>query len=101
MKKIFMALMLLLCVTPGAFAAFSSNVTILEKADMVKLSDEKLVDAFQDVLVEIEAVRAFHATSGFSPKQYDEFRALLKYRMQILMEIHTRNIEIPQQMERI
>lgn len=101
MKKIFMTVMMLVLLVPFAFAAFTSNVTILEKVDMVKLSDEKLVDAYQDVMVELEAVRVFHATSGFSPKQYDEFRGLLKYRLQLLMEIHTRNIEMPQQMERI
>ncbi len=101
MRTLMLSFLLVTAGAAGAWAAFTSNVTVLEKTEMVRLSDEKLIDAYQDVLVELEAIRAFHATSGFSPKQYDEFRGLLKYRLQLLMEIHTRNIEIPQQMERI
>ncbi len=101
MKKLLLAVALLTVLTPSAFAAFASNVVVLDKADVVKLSDEKLVDVYTDVVVELEAIRTFHATSGFSPKQYDEFRELLKYRLKLLMEIHARNIEIPQQMERL
>lgn len=101
MKKLFLSLLLLACFTAPVFAAFTSNVTILEKADVLKLNDEGLIDTYTDVLVELEAIRTFHATSGFSPKQYDEFRDLLKYRLLLLMEIHSRNIEIPQQMERL
>jgi hypothetical protein len=90
----------LLLVNP-AFAAFTSNVVVLEKQDIGKLSDEKLLDAYTDVLVELEAVKTFHTTSGFTTKQYDEYRSLLKYRLQLLLEIHSRNLEIPQQMERL
>ena len=87
MRKIWIALCLsLLCVTPSV-AAFTSNVIVLEKAEITKL-------------VELEATRTFHLTAGFSTKQYDEFRSFLKYRLQLLMEIHARNIEIPVQMER-
>ena len=100
MKKILITLLLLTSITPFAFAAFTSNVVMLDKTEVAKLNDEKLTDAYMDVLVELEAVRTFHSTSGFSPKQYDEFRDLLKYRLRLLLEIHTRNIEIPRQMER-
>lgn len=100
MKRILMAVCLLVLLTVPTFAAFTSNVIVLEKAEIAKLSDEKLVDTYQDVLVELEATRTFHLTAGFSTKQYDEYRAMLKFRLQLLMEIHSRNIEIPVQMER-
>lgn len=100
MKRLALSLSLILLSVTPSFAAFTNNVTILEKSDIGKLSDAKLIDAYQDVLVEIEATRTFHLTAGFSTKQYDEYRALLKYRLQLLMEIHSRNIEIPMQMER-
>ena len=100
MKKILVMLMVMMALAVPVFADFSPTSVILEKADMVKLSDEKLLDSYMDVMVDLEASRAFHSTSGFSPKQYDEFRSLLKYRLLLLMEIHNRNIEIPQQMER-
>ncbi len=101
MKKTMLIVLLSVVVLAGpAFATFESHVTIMEKADIVKTTDEKLIDGYMDVLVEIEAVKTFHTTSGFSPKQYDEYRDLLKYRLQLLMEIHNRNLELPAQLER-
>ena len=100
MRRFLVVLALIGIFVSPAFAAIESKVTILEKADVSKLSDEKLIDAYMDDLVELEAIKTFHTTSGFTPKQYDEYRNLLKYRLQLLMEIHSRNLEIPQQMER-
>jgi len=77
-------------------AEFPSSVTVLDKPAIVKLSDDQLIDAYEDTLVEIEANRTFHATSGFSPKEYKDFKALLKFRLLLLVEIHGRNLELPQ-----
>lgn len=101
MKKTALVTLLLLFLLSPVFAAFTSNVIILEKAELVKLNDEKLIDAYMDAIVEIEAVKTFHTTSGFTTKQYNDYRDLLKYRLRLLMEIHNRSIEIPQQMERL
>ena len=100
MKKMILILLVFTALANPAWAGFTSRVTILEKPEIVKLTDEKMVDEYMNVVVELEAIRTFHATSGFSPAQYDEFRNLLKYRLMLLMEIHARNIEIPPQMER-
>ncbi len=100
MKRIIPVLCLALILVSPVFAAFENNVTILHKPEILKLDDAKLMDAYEDVLVELEAIKTFHATSGFSVKQYDEYRSLLKYRLDLLMEIHGRNLEIPAQMER-
>lgn len=81
---------------PVSRAEFPSDVVILEKSAIVKLSDEQLIDAYENTLVEIEASRSFHATSGFSPKEYKDFKALLKFRLLLLVEIHSRNLELPQ-----
>lgn len=99
MKKYVYAALLCVFLAGPVRADFTSKVTILEKAEISKISDDKLVDAYQDVLVELQAIKTFHTTSGFTPKQYDEYRNLLKYRLQLLTEIHIRNLEIPQQME--
>lgn len=76
-------------------AAFALEVPILEKKEITALSDEKLVDTYLDVLVEIEAVRTFHVTSGFTPKDYRNFRSLLRYRLLLIMELAKRNVELP------
>ena len=81
---------------PAAHASASMvDLDILDKKDIVKLTDDKLIDTYIDVLVELEASRAFHATSGFTPKAYTEFKDILRYRIQLLMEIHKRGLEAP------
>ena len=77
-------------------AEFPSDVTILDKSSITKLTDDQLLDVYENTLVEIEANRTFHATSGFSPKEYKDFKALLKFRLLLLIEVHSRNLEIPQ-----
>jgi hypothetical protein len=104
MKKLMLAVLLCLALVGPAFAdlptsGMESRVIILDKTDITKLADDLLTDAYMNVLVELEAIKMFHTTSGFTPKQYDEYRNLLKYRLELLMEIHNRNIEIPQTME--
>ena len=89
--------MMFVCLlAPVSRAEFPSDITILDKPAIVRLSDEQLIDAYENTLVEIEASRSFHATSGFSPKEYKDFKALLKFRLLLLVEIHSRNLELPQ-----
>ncbi len=85
-----------LCVLPSISGwAYMEVVTILDKKDIVKLSDDKLIDTYIDVIVEMEASKTFHTTSGFTPKQYTAYKDLLRYRIQLLIEIHKRGIEPP------
>jgi hypothetical protein len=77
-------------------AEYPSDVTILDKSGIVKLTDDQLIDTYEDTLVEIDASRTFHATSGFSPKEYKDYKAMLKFRLLLLVEIHSRNLELPQ-----
>ena len=95
-KKLTLAMMMVLFLTPLSMAEFASDVTILTKQDISKLSDEQLTDAYMNTLVEIEANRSFHATSGFSAKEFKNYKDLLKYRLILLVEIHSRNLELPQ-----
>jgi Ni2+-binding GTPase involved in maturation of urease and hydrogenase len=75
---------------------FASDVVILQKKDIAKLTDEQLVDKYMDAVVELEANKTFHQTNGFAPKDYKEYKDLIKFRLVLLMEIHGRNMEIPQ-----
>jgi len=89
-------MMMFLFLTPLSMAEFPSDVTILDKSSIAKLTDDQILDVYENTLVEIEANRTFHATSGFSPKEYKDFKALLKFRLLLLIEIHSRNLELPQ-----
>ncbi len=92
-KTLIMAVLIMF--TAAVAHAYISDLPILEKTEIVKLNDDKLIDAYMDVVVEIEANTSFHNTSGFSPKEYKAYKDLLKYRLQLLMEIHSRNLELP------
>ena len=83
-------------VGPGGVSAdLSSEIQILDMKAMAALDDQKLVDNYIDVVVEIEGTKMFYATSGFTPKAYKKYKEILKYRLQLLFEIHRRKIEIP------
>lgn len=85
-----------LCVLPSVSGwAYMDDVVILDKKEIAKLSDDKLIDTYIDVIVEMEASKTFHTTSGFTPKSYVEYKDLLRYRVLILMEIHKRGLEAP------
>ena len=95
-KKFTLAMMMVLFLTPLSMAGFPSDVTILDKPAIVKLDNDQLIDTYEKTLVEIEANRSFHATSGFSSKEFKDYKALLKFRLLLLVEIHHRNLDLPQ-----
>jgi hypothetical protein len=75
--------------------AKDDEVKVLEAKEISLLSDDKLVEAYIDAMVEIEGAKVFHSTSGFTPKEYKKYKGILKYRMQLLFEIYRRKIAIP------
>ena len=79
-----------------SWAAYTSTLTILEKKGIEKLTDEQLTNTYMDVLVEVEARKDFFNHFGLSGKDLDDYKAVLKYRLMLLMEIHSRNLDIPQ-----
>ncbi len=95
-KKFALAMMMVLSFTPLVMAEYPSDVIILDKSAITKLTDDELIDTYENTLVEIQASSSFHTTSGFSPKEYKDYKALLKFRMLLLVEIHGRNLELPQ-----
>jgi hypothetical protein len=95
-RKFFLAIMVLMLSAGLSMAEYPTQLVILEKPAISRLTDEQLIDTYEDTIVEIDASRSFHTTSGFSPKEYKNFKALLKYRLLLLVEIHSRNLELPQ-----
>jgi len=75
--------------------AFLYQIQVLDKTAIRRLSDEKLMDAYVDVLVEVEASTAFHQTSGFKPSDYRKFKDLIRYRILLKQEIEKRKLESP------
>lgn len=99
MKNLACAVLIAALLIPAANAARTADLTILDSSEVTKLSNDELVSHYIDALAEIEAIRVYHFATGFSRDEYDEYRSLLKYRLNLLMAIHTRNIDLPPQME--
>jgi hypothetical protein len=95
MRKIIFFLTVVMMSMP-VWGGFPSDVTIMPENEIHDLSDEKVIDIYMDVLVEIEAQQTFHTTSGFTPKDYKEYKDLLRFRLDLLSEIYKRKLEIPQ-----
>ena len=95
-KKLVLVIVMVLFLTPLCRAEYPSDVVILEKPAIAKLTDDQLIDTYENTIVEIQADTSFHATSGFSPKEYKDYKAMLKFRLLLLVEIHARNLELPQ-----
>lgn len=61
-----------------AAIAFLHKVEIKIWEEMQKLKDEELVDYCTEATIELIASRIFHWTSGFTPKEYDAFKNLIR-----------------------
>ena len=96
MRRLILMMGVLVALSSSTWAAFYSELKVLNKTEMAALSDENLVDAYMDALVEIEAQKTFHVNAGFTVKELGQYREVLKYRLGLLMEIHKRHLEIPQ-----
>ena len=73
----------------------SEDIQVLDAKAIAALTDEKLVENYINMLAEIEAVRAFHTTSGFTLKEYNKYKDIIKYRIGLLFEINRRKLETP------
>lgn len=98
MKKIFLFIIVFLFLGYSpVFSAYpiQESLKILKSQEVVSLTNTQLIEAYIDVLTEIEAIKAFHTTSGFKPKEYQQYKDVIRYRFQLLFEIHRRKIDIP------
>jgi hypothetical protein len=95
-KAMVLSIVFVLVPLSGALAAYTSTMTILEKKDIAKLADDQLINTYMDALVEVEARRGFFLRFGMTGKDLDEYKSVMKYRLLLLMEIHSRNLDIPQ-----
>ena len=94
MKKFIFLLVLFLVLGANAWA-YLSELKIIPKEEIVKLSDAGLIDAYIEAVVELKASETFHATSGFTPKEYDNYKELLRYKILLLQEIDKRKLATP------
>jgi hypothetical protein len=95
-KSIILSSLLIVSPVTISWAAYTSSFTVLEKKDIIKLSDDEITNAYMDALVEVQARKDFFGRFGFAGKDLDDYKSILKYRLILLLEIHSRNLDIPQ-----
>jgi hypothetical protein len=95
-KALIVSLALVLAPVSVVWAAYNSDIKILEKKEIVKLTDEQLTDTYMNAIVDVEARKGFFSRFGFTGKDLEDYRSAMKYRLLLLMEIHGRNLDIPQ-----
>lgn len=95
MKKAFLLFLFVAGLTAQAFA-YPLELVLLPREEVVRLSDAKLTEAYVEVLVELDAMKAFHMTSGFHPREYRDFKSLLRYRLWMALEMQKRKIKFPE-----
>ncbi len=71
------------------------QIKILDEQEITHLSNKELLDKYIDAVVELEAMRTFHQTSGFRPQDYQDFKRLLRYKILLLDEIRKRDLTPP------
>ena len=96
LKALMLSIAFLFMPLCGVWAAYTSDLKVLEKKEIVKLTDEQLTDVYMNTLVDVEARKDFFNHFGLAGKDLDDYRAVMKYRLLLLMEIHSRNLDIPQ-----
>jgi len=95
LKKVLMLVLLFCSFSAGLAHAFLFEITPIDRAAIQKLTDENLIDAYINVMIELEAVNSFYNNAGFKPKEYEQYKALLRFRTDLLMEMQRRGIEAP------
>ena len=96
MKKIFLTLLIVIMAAGLALAAYQPDIKILSKDKIAAVSDDALLKNYIDACVEIQAANALHTTSGFTQKEYQTYKDLLRYRILLINEIKNRKLEVPQ-----
>ena len=82
-------------VFPSQSFSYPSAVTVLDNKEIAKLSDSALTAMYVDTAIEFEAMNMFHKTSGFSPREYQGYKDLLRFRYELKSELQRRKLEVP------
>lgn len=83
------------CLSSSQSFAYMSEIKILESKDIVKLTDAALSSNYLEVIIEIEASNVFHRIIVFSPREYQQYKDLLRYRYELKNELQARQLDIP------
>jgi len=76
-------------------AGFLFTVEILDRPGIARLDDQKLIDTYIDAMIELEAAQTFYNKAGLTPKEYETYKEMLRFRTNLILEFEKRKIEVP------
>jgi hypothetical protein len=92
MKKYMILSLMLLFVCSNSFA-FLYEVKVLTREEIKKISNDQILDFFKNAVIERKASETFHGKAGFTPKEYESYKALLGFIIDLREEMKTRELE--------
>ncbi|OGX38471.1 MAG: hypothetical protein A3G91_04225 [Omnitrophica WOR_2 bacterium RIFCSPLOWO2_12_FULL_50_9] len=94
MKKMTLVLLSFFLILKVFLAVAAADIQILSKIEIEKLTNEQLLSAYVDAKIEAEAQKTFSRT-GFTHKEYQAYRELLTFVVQLRQEMEKRKIDAP------
>jgi hypothetical protein len=76
-------------------AGFIYETQIKNSEEIVALADQDLLDAYVDLLIDLEASTIFSRTAGFNQQDFFKFKKLIRYRVDLRKEILKRKLKVP------
>jgi len=83
------------CLSASNSFAYLADIKIYDKKDIPKISDDILTASYLDVMIEIDAINLYHRTAGFTPREYQQYKDLLRSLYDLKSELHRRQLDIP------
>ena len=94
MKRIILLLVFVAVMSTNAWS-YLSELKVLSRQEIEKLTDAVLLDTYIDLLVELQAADKLHAISGFAPKEYENYKGLLRFKILLLEAFDKRKLQPP------
>lgn len=90
-----LSIILLVAIISFSSFGFVYDMKMLTKEEIKKLKDEELPEVFTDVIIEKISAEAFHSKAGFAPKEFEDYRDLLRFIVELRKEFEFRKIDVP------
>jgi hypothetical protein len=93
MQKIILTLVLI--VWTSSAHAFLYDFKVKSMDEIKKLTNEEIIDAYTNAVIERRTSEAFYSKAGFAPKEYESFKTLLHYLVDLHQEMAARELTPP------
>ena len=94
MKKILIFFIVFVLSCSPAFALFNEKLETLDKEEISKLTNDGLIKAYENIVIEKKAREIFYFKAGMTPKEFNELKSILKEIIDLREEINRRELKV-------